>query len=85
MTNNREQTILTDIAADTTTTRYYGNAYEKTVNNNAGNTVEVNYIQCGGDLVAMDVKQGTADTMNYVYTDHLGSILAVNNVKTTYN
>jgi len=81
--NNREQTVLTDPSSNTTT-RTYGNAYEKTVYSDGSPTTEVNYIQCGGDLVAMYVNQAGADTMNYVYTDHLGSILAVNNVKTTF-
>jgi RHS repeat-associated protein len=80
--NNREQTVLTDSASNVTT-RNFATSYENT-SVNGGPLTEVNYIQCGGDLVAMDVKQGSYDTMNYVYTDHLGSILAVNNSKTTY-
>jgi RHS repeat-associated protein len=82
--NNREQTVLTD-AYSNTVTRTFGNAYEKTVYSDGTPTTEVNYVNCGGDLVAMDVKQGSVDTIDYVYTDHLGSILTVANASATYN
>ncbi len=72
--NNREQTSLTD--GTNTATRYYGNSYEKTLLNGS-NPVEVNYVQCGGDLVGMYVNETSGGDMYYVYSDNVGSILTV--------
>lgn len=80
--NNREETDLTD--GTNTTTRYYAQDYEKTLVN-ASNPVEVNYVLCGGDLVAMYVNQTSGGNMYYVYSDQVGSILTVTDGTNTYN
>jgi RHS repeat-associated protein len=82
--NNREETILTD-GSGNTTTRYYSQDYEKTLLNNSLQ-YEINYINCGGDLVGMYVNQPSGGALYYVYTDHIGSILTVTDGNSnTYN
>ncbi len=80
--NNREETQLSD--GTNTTTRYYAQDYEKTLVNGS-NPVEINYVPCGGDLVAMYVNQTSGGNMYYTYTDQVGSILTVTDGTNTYN
>lgn len=56
-------------------TRFYIGAYEKETD--ATNTREVNYIHCDNKLHAIYVVENGIGTMNYVYTDHLGSIQTI--------
>ncbi len=64
-----------------TSTRYYFGSYEKIVS--GGLTTHLHYISCGAGLVAIVSRVNGANTYNYVYTDHLGSILTVTNSSCT--
>ncbi len=58
-------------------TRYYFGSYEKEI---VGSTTRhLHYINAGQGLVAIVVRENGTDTYNYVYTDHLGSILTLTN------
>ncbi|HTB07836.1 MAG TPA: FG-GAP-like repeat-containing protein, partial [Bacteroidia bacterium] len=78
----RKQTVLVDPFLNNTT-RYFVGDYEQTILTPASGpaqTIEIHYIQCGGNLVAMYVIQSGAvnsTNMYYTYTDNLGSILKV--------
>jgi len=61
----------------TTNTRYYLGDYEKDIT--GASTKFIHYINAGQGLVAIVVRESSVDTYNYVYTDHLGSILTVTN------
>ena len=65
-------------------TKYYQNAYEVSFDAQ-NNTRELNYIYSGDGLCGIFVKnnkEGTEkDTMYYINTDHLGSIVLVSDVK----
>lgn len=61
----------------TTNTRYYLDDYEKDIS--GASTKYIHYINAGQGLVAIVVRENNADTYNYVYTDHLGSVLTVTN------
>jgi RHS repeat-associated protein len=57
-------------------TRYYFGSYEKI--DVAGTITHLHYIGSGAGLIAIVRKVGTAaETYNYTYTDHLGSILTL--------
>lgn len=61
----------------TINTRYYFGGYEKDITGSS--TKHLHYIDAGQGLVAIIVRENGVDTYNYVYTDHLGSILSVTN------
>jgi len=56
-------------------TKYYLGSYEKLVNGTG--THYVQYVDLGGQLVAIIHSQGGSHTPHYTYTDHLGSIVQV--------
>lgn len=58
-----------------TNTRYYLGGYEKDITGNS--TKHLHYISNGQSLIAIVVRENGTDTYNYVYTDHIGSILTV--------
>jgi len=58
-------------------TKYYFGGYEKDITGSS--TKHIHYINAGQGLVAVVVRENGIDTYNYVYTDHLGSILTVTN------
>ena len=58
----------------TKATRYYAGNYEK-FTDSAGTNRHIYYINGGNGLCAIASTTGSATTMYYVYTDHLGSIL----------
>ena len=68
--------VLTQ-SGSTTNTRYYFGGYEKDIT--GASTKHIHYIGAGQGLVAIVVRENGTDTYNYVYTDHLGSILTVTN------
>ena len=70
----RANTTLINTTNNAQYNRYYTANYEKTIGP-SNFTREINYIHAPGGLCAMDVKNGTNDTLYFVYTDHLGSIL----------
>jgi RHS repeat-associated protein len=78
--DSRISTTLNDATTGNTTTRTYAQDYESTVVTGSNPAaVQVSYINCGGDLVAMYVNQPSipSASLYYVYTDHLGSILTL--------
>ena len=76
----RKETDLYDISNPSSPTqiykRFYSGNYEKTLDAN-GNPTEITYIYCAGTLAAMAVTQSGVTTLNYTLTDHLGSILTL--------
>jgi RHS repeat-associated protein len=72
----RIKSVLTQNGA-TVNTRYYFGGYEKDIS--GGSTRHLHYINAGQGLVAIVIRENGTDTYNYVYTDHLGSILTVTN------
>jgi len=58
-----------------TNTRYYFGGYEKDIAGSS--TKHLHYISNGQNLIAIVVRENGTDTYNYVYTDHIGSILTV--------
>lgn len=63
-------------------TRVYIGNYEKQTIGSV--TKEIHYITNGERLIAMLVREGGVVNVNYVHTDHLGSILAVTNSSMAY-
>jgi RHS repeat-associated protein len=61
----------------TINTRYYFGGYEKDITGSS--TKHLHYISNGQNLIAIVVRENGTDTYNYVYTDHIGSILTVTN------
>lgn len=62
-------------------TKYYLGSYEKQVS--GGVTREIHYVSGGNGLCAMIVRQGGVNIFYFVYTDQLGSILAVTDINGT--
>jgi RHS repeat-associated protein len=58
-------------------TRYYFGNFEKQII--GATTRNIHYISGGNGLVAIVTRENNVDTYNYVYSDHLGSILTVTN------
>ncbi|MGB4958922.1 MAG: RHS repeat-associated core domain-containing protein, partial [Saprospiraceae bacterium] len=56
-------------------TKYYLGEYEKLIN--ATGTHFVQYVDLGGQLIAIIDSDGNTHTPHYTYTDHLGSIVMV--------
>ncbi|WP_162923747.1 FG-GAP-like repeat-containing protein [Arachidicoccus soli] len=56
-------------------TKYYLGAFERQIK--GGITRDIHYINAGNGLCAIIVKEGSAITPYFVYSDHLGSILKV--------
>ncbi len=76
--DERKKSILTDVTSNSIICeRLYLDGFEKTIQGNA--TYEITYINAPTGLAAMFVKQNdaSAGTMNYIYTDNLGSINTV--------
>jgi len=78
----RVQTIINNTSLGTQYTRNYVPSYELTTGT-GGYSREVNYINAPSGLCAMYVKNGTNDTLYFVYTDHLGSILKLTDASAT--
>ncbi len=66
---------ITKVSNTITNTRYYFGDYEKDITN--GVTKHIFYISAGDGLVAIAVRENNANIFRYVYTDHLGSIVAL--------
>lgn len=73
---NRVKTVLTT-SGNTTKTRYFVGAYEKEVT--ASGTKEIHYIPTGDGANAVYVITNGVGEYNYLYRDHLGSVVAVTN------
>lgn len=58
-------------------TKYYLGAFER--QKKGGITRDIHYINAGNGLCAIIVKEGATITPYFVYSDHLGSILAITN------
>ena len=58
-------------------TRYYLGNYEKDITGTS--TKHIYYFNSGESLIAVVVRENNVNTFNYIYADHLGSILAVSN------
>jgi RHS repeat-associated protein len=60
---------------DVIKTKYYSPGFEKEVT--ASTTREISYISSPYGLVAINIRQNSADSLYFVDTDHLGSILSL--------
>jgi RHS repeat-associated protein len=65
----------------TTKTKYYATGYEKEITTSG--TRELYYINCPYGLIAINIRKNNADSLYFVDTDHLGSILALLNADGT--
>lgn len=74
--NQRIKTILL-IEGDTSKIKYYSPGYEKVVSNSS--TKEYSWINSPFGPVAVIIKEGSTETLYYLETDHLGSIIALLN------
>ncbi len=60
-------------------TKYYAGSYEKVVEA-GGDTTEYTYIGALSGMVAVDIKRsGQADSLYYIHSDYLGSIMTLTN------
>ena len=76
--DERRKTVMTS-SNGTEYTKYYSNLAEE-IEMQGNNDVYIEYISCGSGLTALNVIEGNGantNTMYYVYTDHLGSILTL--------
>ncbi|MBS1646826.1 MAG: hypothetical protein JST67_05755 [Bacteroidetes bacterium] len=78
----RVQSILTNTNTGTQLKRDYVPNYEKTTGANQYSR-ELSYIQAPSGLCAIYAKNGSDDTLYFVYTDHLGSILKLTDANGT--
>ncbi len=75
--NSHQRCKSTLADASYTVEKWYNGAYEKMVDNATNTTYDIHYIPGGAGVCAMIVVENGTEQIYPVYTDHLGSIVAL--------